>query len=154
MSCQNRQLGLKAPVLTNGCDRHGSLQNSESNERIEKMLSQNQGQLTDWVTAMNSRLAEVEGALVNSSNSSQPTEQPQDAPGDVLAQIREERQALDASRQLIQDLLERTRELAAESSRAARGNGDRTSVKFGYNNQGLQMGVNTGTIGNLRFGGS
>ncbi len=115
------------------------------------MLSQSQAQLQNWIAVANNRLVEVEGAV---GNLPQQSEQPQqEAAADVLAQIREEGRALEASRQLLQDLLERTREAEAES-RPQKGRGDRVKAAFGPNNGGLQMAVNQGTMSNLRFGGA
>ena len=116
------------------------------------MLSQSQAQLQNWIPVANNRLAEVEGAV---GNLPQQGEQPQQeaAAADVLAQIREESKALEASRQLLQDLLERTHEAVAES-RPEKGRGDQIKATFGYNNGGLQMAVNKGTMSNLRFGGA
>ena len=116
------------------------------------MLSQSQAQLNNWIAVANNRLAEVEGAV---GNLPQQGEQPQqETPAaDVLAQIREEGRALETSRQLLQDLLERTREVVAES-RPEKGRGAGVKATFGYNYQGLQMAVNKGTMSNLRFGGS
>ena len=55
---------------------------------------------------------------------------------------------------MYQDLLEKIQEAAAESQAGrARGRGGNTYVKFnGRNDRGLQMGVNEGTMNNLRFG--
>ena len=143
---------LELALTNDGRNSHGSLRNSEVSERIEKMLSQSQAQLNNWIAVANSRLAEVEGAV---GNLPQQGEQPQQEPpaADVLAQIREEGRALEASRQLLQDLLERTREVVAES-KPEKGRGDGVKATFGYNYQGLQMAVNKGTMSNLRFGGS
>lgn len=136
-------------------NRHGSLKNNETSQRIEKTLSENLDQLTNMMAALNSRVVETQQAAAAPA---QQVEQPQEtteAAADVLAQIREESKALAASRQLYEDLLERIQEAAIESqAERARGRGSRTvKIEFnGRNDRGLQMGVNEGTMNNLRFG--
>jgi hypothetical protein len=133
---------------------HGSLKNNETSQRIEKTLSENLDQLTNMMTALNLRVVETQQAATAPAQQAGQPQEATEAAADVLAQIKEETKALEASRQLYQDLLEKIQEVVAESQAGrARGRGGNTYVKFnGRNDRGLQMGVNEGTMNNLRFG--
>jgi inactivated superfamily I helicase len=130
------------------------LKNNETSQRIEKTLSENLDQLTNMMTALNLRVVETHQAATAPAQQAGQPQEATEAAADVLAQIKEETKALEASRQLYQDLLEKIQEVVAESQAGrARGRGGNTYVKFnGRNDRGLQMGVNEGTMNNLRFG--
>ncbi|KAK3300490.1 uncharacterized protein B0H64DRAFT_428551 [Chaetomium fimeti] len=133
---------------------HSSLQNNEASDRLEKTLSEGLDQVTNSIAALNIRAVETQGAAsAPPQQADQPQEITVEAVADVLAHIREERKALEASRQFYEDLLERTREAAAESQAAWPWQKHTCQVPVnGSNNRGLQMGVNEGTMNNLQFG--
>lgn len=106
------------------------------------------------MSALNLRVVETQQAAAAPPQQTGQPQEAAEAAADVLAQIREESKALEASRQMYQNLLEKIQEAAAESQAGrTRGRGGNTYVKFnGRNDRGLQMGVNEGTMNNLRFG--
>ncbi|KAI9148701.1 hypothetical protein HJFPF1_10742 [Paramyrothecium foliicola] len=71
---------------------------------------------------------------------------------EVLQRLKDERDALDASRKLLQELLAKSQEESV--AKAALGSqNNSTTITFGEKNAGFQAGIINGAVSGLGFGG-
>jgi hypothetical protein len=68
-----------------------------------------------------------------------------------LRQLEEGRKAVNASRKLLEELLSKSQEEAV--AKAARNQSHSTTVTFGNQNSGLQVGTINGGVSGIKFGG-
>lgn len=70
---------------------------------------------------------------------------------DAIRQIEEEQKALRASRKILDELFEKMQDEKIEKAAAESQSGS-TSVTFGNQNSGFQIGVSNGSISGISFG--
>ncbi|KAK4205822.1 hypothetical protein QBC37DRAFT_435955, partial [Rhypophila decipiens] len=120
---------------------------TQAAEEIKTMISTKEMAVNNAITATNDQSAEV-GAQLEALTLAEPDESETEADqASATKQVARERKALGESRMLFEELLS-VIQTAAANARAGQG----TTVTFGSNNSGQQVGVNSGTI-SATFGG-
>lgn len=121
--------------------RHSSLQQAQAAEEIKTIISTKETAVNNAIIATNDQSAEVIGQLV-ALTLAEPGEGETDADkASATKQVAMEKKALHESRMLFEELLS-VIQTAAANARADQG----TTITFGNNNSGQQVGVNSGTI--------
>lgn len=121
--------------------RHSSLQQAQAAEEIKTIISTKETAVNNAITATNDQSAEVSAQLV-ALTLAEPGEGETDADQtSATKQVAMEKKVLHESRMLFEELLS-VIQTAAANARADQG----TTITFGNNNSGQQVGVNSGTI--------
>ena len=124
-------------------------------EDIKQMISAKQVDVKSAIAGTNRQLAVLDNRMEELNLSSDEEEEPTgfkvNRP-EALRQLEEERKAIDASRRLLEELLEKAKEEAIARAAASNQGGSHT-VTFGDHNSGFQTGVINGTVSGLSFGG-
>jgi hypothetical protein len=108
------------------------------------MLSTKETEVTRAIDTMDSQLAEITaevGTLVLARKDHSETDADRT---DAISQVTVEKDALDTSRKLLEELLVNIRAAAANSPSGH----DKVNVRFGDHNRGAQTGINHGTVYN------
>ncbi|KAK7398416.1 hypothetical protein QQX98_012211 [Neonectria punicea] len=134
-----------------------SIRNTQMTQAIKGTLSKRHEEISTSITTTEQQVNEAQTRLrgLELTASSAPFQADPDQeqePSETLQQIREETKALDASHQLLMDLLVKTDNIMAENQKKLRERRNEVTVTFGPNYGGFQMGTNEGTIGNIQFG--
>lgn len=123
-------------------------------EEIRQSISTRHDEVNKAITTTDKQLVIVENKLgeLNLSSDDEQNDSPPEMKATVMQRLREEYDALDASRKLLLELLARSKEESVAAA-AQGGQGDPTTVNFGDNNQGFQGGIIHGGVSGLTFGG-
>lgn len=107
-------------------------------------ISSTEAKVTTAITAIDGQMAEVTIRLGELALARQDQEQDETRidRGEAREQVLVQQQALNASRQLLEELLSRTREAGR----------DRVENRFGDHNRGVQLGSNHGTMNYTNWG--
>lgn len=132
--------------------RYSSVRNSHITEEIKQTIATNQTEAKGAITTTDRQLVVLESKLEELNVSSDDEDEPKVGKPEALRQLESEREALSASRKLLEELLFKAQEEAV--AKVAAGNqGTSATVTFGNQNSGFQAGVVNGGISGLTFGG-
>ena len=134
--------------------RYSSIRHSHITEEIKKMIVTKQTDIASAIKTTDKQLAEVGKRLeeLNVAGNDQVEAESMKNRADALRQIEEEHKALSTSQKLLNELLSKAQDDAV--AKAATENQTRsTIVTFGAQNSGLQIGVSSGPISGISFGG-
>jgi hypothetical protein len=70
---------------------------------------------------------------------------------EMMQRLKDEREALDASRKLLQELLAKSQEESVEKAALGSEKGS-TTISFGKQNSGIQAGIINGAVSGQKFG--
>jgi DNA-binding transcriptional regulator GbsR (MarR family) len=132
--------------------RYSSIRSTNVTEEIKKAISTKEEEVSRAITSTNRQLAEVETSLRELHLRSASEEESRNAEDmtNTVEQIEEERNALNSSRKLLEELLSRTKEesiVKAVSAIQSRS----THIYFGNQGQGIQIGINNAAISGFHF---
>lgn len=134
--------------------RYSCIRHSHITEEIKKAILTKQTDIASAIRTTDKQLAEVGERLgeLNVTDDDQIEAESTKNRADALRQIEEERKALSTSRKLLNELLSKAQDDAV--AKAAIENQIRsTIVTFSAQNSGFQIGVNSGPISGISFGG-
>lgn len=139
------------PILTIFC-RYSSIRSTNVTEDIKKAISTKEEEVSKAITSTNRQLAEVETSLRELHLRSASEEESRNAEDmtNTVEQIEEERNALNSSRKLLEELLSRTKEEAIVKA-ASEIQSRSMHMSFGNLGQGIQIGINHAPISGLHF---
>ncbi|KAK4652076.1 hypothetical protein QC762_0099270 [Podospora pseudocomata] len=141
ISKQLQQCNITLTSVTSIATLHSSPQQAQAAEEIKTIISTKETAVNNAITATNDQSAEVSAQLV-ALTLAEPGEGETDADqASATKQVAMEKKALHESRMLFEELLS-VIQTAAANARADQG----TTITFGNNNSGQQVGVNSGTI--------
>lgn len=134
--------------------RYSSIRHSHITEEIKKMIFTKQTDITSAIRTTDKQLAEVGKRLeeLNVAGDDQVEAESTKNRADALRQIEEEHKALTTSRKLLNELLSKAQDDAVAKA-ATESQTRSTIVTFGAQNSGFQIGVSSGPISGISFGG-
>jgi hypothetical protein len=117
-------------------------------------MSTKQVEVKDAITSADKQLIVLENKLeeLNPSSDDEEAVGPEEGKAETLRQFEEERKAVNASRKLLNELLSKAQEEAVAKA-AAVNQSHSTTVTFGNQNSGFQVGVLNGGVSGMSFGG-
>ncbi|KAK4206107.1 hypothetical protein QBC37DRAFT_257913, partial [Rhypophila decipiens] len=137
MSEQLQNCNITLTSVASIATLHNSLQQTQAAEEIKTMVSMKESAANNAIKATTDQLAEV-GAQLEELTLAEPDEGETEADqASATKQVAMEKKALGESRILFEELLS-VIQAAAANARAGQG----TTVTFGSNNSGQQVGVN------------
>jgi hypothetical protein len=134
-------------------NRYSSIRHIHITEEIKKTIVTNQTEIIRAIGTTDNQLMEAGKRLeeLNTASDDKVKAESTENRSDILKQIEEERTALNASRKLLGELLSKVQEDAV--AKAAMDSQTRsTTVTFGTQNSGFQIGVSNGPISGISFG--
>lgn len=141
-------------TYANDAYRYSSVRNSHLTEEIKNSISLKQNEVNGAITTTDNQLVVLQNRLEELELSSDEEEEIMSARGkdEALQRMKNERDALDTSRKLLQELLVKSQEESV--AKAALGSQDTsTKISFGEKNSGFQAGIIHGAVSGLTFGG-
>jgi hypothetical protein len=134
--------------------RYSSIRHSHITEDIKKVILTKQTDIASAIRTTDRQLAEVGKRLeeLNVAGDDQIEAERTKNRADALRQIEEERKALSTSRKLLNELLSKAQDDAVAKA-ATESQTRSTTVTFGAQNSGFQIGVSNGPISGISFGG-
>lgn len=134
--------------------RYSSIRHSHITEEIKKMIVTKQTDIASAIRTTDKQLAEVGKRLeeLDVAGDDQAEAESTKNRADALRQIEEEHKALSTSRKLLNELLSKAQDGAVAKAVTERRTHS-TIVTFGAQNSGLQIGVSSGPISGISFGG-
>jgi len=133
---------------------YSSIRHTHITEEIKETILTKQTEITSAIGTTDTQLVEAGKRLeeLNAAGDNQVKADSTENRADVLKQIEEELKALSASRKLLGELLLKAQEDAVV--KAAKESQTRsTTVTFGTQNSGFQIGMSYGPISGISFGG-
>ena len=138
----------------NNAYRYSSVRNSPLTEEIKNSISAKRDEVSGAITTTDNQVVVLENRLKELELSSDEEDETMSAQckAEVLQRLKNERDALDASRKLLQELLAKSQEESV--AKAALGSqNNSTTISFGEKNSGFQAGIINGAVSGLTFGG-
>lgn len=134
-------------ILTGG--RFGSLRQMDVAQETMAMISTKESEIKDAITTTDQQLAEVSAKLGTLCLAKQGADETAEDQAGAISQVAVEQKALGESRTLLDDLLKGIQTAAADAQK------DKAQVvnRFGSLGEGMQIGVNHGSIRRISFGG-
>lgn len=134
--------------------RYSSLHHTQITEEVKKTISTKQAEISRAISATDRQVAEVESTLRELDLTAANPERVQNTEDkdNAIEQIEVERAGLDSSQKLLQQLLSMTAEEAITKA-ASKAQAGSTTVTFGNQNSGVQIGVSHAPISGIYFGG-
>ena len=132
--------------------RYSSIRSANITEQIKKTISTKEAEISTAIASTDMQLAAVETGLeeVRLDDASEDRIQDPEDIANTVKQIEEERNALDLSRKLLEELLSRVSEEALfKATRETQSHS--THVTFGNLQKGFQIGTNNGPISGVQF---
>ena len=132
--------------------RYSSIRSANITEQIKKTISTKEAEISTAISSTDMQLAAVETGLeeVRLDDASEDRIQDPEDIANTVKQIEEERNALDLSRKLLEELLSRVSEEALFKA-ARETQSHSTHVAFGNLQKGFQIGTNNGPISGVQF---
>jgi hypothetical protein len=130
--------------------RYSSVRNSHITEDIKKTIFIKQEEVKGAIITADKQLVVLENKLGELNLSSDDKDTATEGKSEVLRQLKGEREALDASKKLLDELLAKAQE---EAVAKVAGNQAGSTVTFGDHNSGFQAGNISGGVSGLSFGG-
>lgn len=134
--------------------RYSSIRHTHITEEVKKVILTKQTDIASAIRTTDKQLAEVGKRLeeLNVAGDDQIEAESTKNRVDALRQIEEERKALSTSRKLLNELLSKSQDDAIAKA-ASESQTRSTIVTFGAQNSGFQIGVSSGPISGISFGG-
>lgn len=154
MSEQLQNCKLSINTVISIATLYSSVRNSHLTEEIKNSISLKQNEVNGAITTTDNQLVVLQNRLEELELSSDEEEEIMSARGkdEALQRMKNERDALDTSRKLLQELLVKSQEESV--AKAALGSQDTsTKISFGEKNSGFQAGIIHGAVSGLTFGG-
>jgi peptidoglycan hydrolase CwlO-like protein len=131
--------------------RYSSVRNSHITEEIKNTISTKQDEVKGAIITTDKQLVVLENKLGELNLSSDDDDTATEGKAEALRQLEGEREALDAARKLLDELLAKAQEEAV--AKVAGNQAGSTTVTFGDHNSGFQAGNISGGVSGLSFGG-
>ncbi|MCJ1251978.1 hypothetical protein MMC30_009216 [Trapelia coarctata] len=133
---------------------YSSIRHTHITEEIKRTISKKQTEINGAIYAADEQLMALENRveefkLASDNESVDPSAR---SHAEALRQLEEERNALNASRKLLDELLSKSQEGAVKKASAENQAGS-TTVTFGNQNTGFQSGIINGSFSGISFGG-
>jgi hypothetical protein len=143
---------LRAAVELTLRYRYSSVRHSHITEEIKKSISTEQAEVKGAITTADKQLTVLEKKLeeLDLSSDGEEAAGPKEGKAEALRQFEEERKAINASRKLLDELLSKSQEEGV--AKAAGNQSSSTTVTFGNQNSGLQVGTINGGVFGITFG--
>jgi len=134
--------------------RYSSIRHTHITEEIKKTISTKQTEIEGAITTADRQLIVLESRLeeLNLSSDDQEATGSTESNAEALQQLEEEREALNASRKVLDELLSKSKEEAVAKA-AAENQSHSTTATFGNQNSGFQAGSIYGSVSKISFGG-
>ena len=136
------------------CYRYSSIRHAHITEEIRNTILTRQTEIKGAITTTDKQLIVLESRLeeLDLSGTDQEETGRVENKAEALGQLQEERKALNASRNLLNELLSKSQEDAVAKA-AAESQSRSTTVTFGNSNSGFQAGMINGAVSGISFGG-
>jgi hypothetical protein len=133
--------------------RYSSVRNSHITDEIKQTISTRQADVKSAITATDKQLAVLEHRMdeMNPSSDDEATSGSEEDKAEALRQLEQEREAVDTSRRLLDELLAKAQE-AAVARAAARRQSSSSTVRFGDHNSDMQVHTLNGGLHGASFG--
>jgi hypothetical protein len=135
--------------------RYSTIRNAATTEEIREQLSARQAEMAAMMAAVDSQvdLAESSRADLRQISEDQSSQQDKEDVESAMWAVEEEVAMLRSSQDTMRTLIAAMqKELAAHAAGGQRNNNVTTSVFFGVNNHGVQIGTSSGPISGISFG--
>jgi hypothetical protein len=133
--------------------RYSSVRHSHITEEIKKVISTKQAEVKSAIIIAEKQLIVLENKLeeLNLSSDDEEAAGPKEGKAEALRQLEEERNTVNTSRKLLEELLSKSQEEAV--AKVAGNQSDSTTVIFGNQNSGFQAGTITSRVSGISFAG-